>query len=509
MKRNQKNDPVLFSRNSKPDHPAAQPVKQQSAAADNLQPDVRQPHHTPSHRPDYEEEIYRLITSTASPKIMREKLADYHANDIAESLSRLDRPQRDKVFKMLDAQMLSEVLSYLDEEEQLDYLESINIRKAISILNEMEPQDAAALLRQMSHTRREVIIELLDNSVRQNLLRIVRYSSEEIGSQMTTDYIRLYRSDTIKDAMRSLIAQTREEDINNLSLLYVKDENGQYYGAIRIADLLGASADDSLEDIIEINFPFVYGSELISVIMDDLNDYAEDSIPVLDSANRIEGVITKQDLLEVFDREMGEDYARLAGLASEEDLEESLFASLKKRTPWLLMLLVLSLGVSTVVSLFEGVVAKLTIAVVFQSLVLDMAGNVGTQSLAVSIRVLADGALGWKEKLRLIFKETRTGLVNGLILGSGSALLLSLYIRFFCGYQWLPAIAIALCIGLAMMVSMMISSFTGTAIPVAFKSMNLDPAAASGPLITTINDLIGVTTYYGLVWIFLIQMLHL
>lgn len=470
---------------------------------------ARNARRTDGTRPDYEDEIYHLITSTVSPKAMRDALHGYHANDIAESFTRLSDEQRSKAFKMLDAQTLAEIMGYLDEEEQLKYLDSINIRKTISILNEMEPQDAAELLRQMSHTKREVIIELLDGTMRKNLMRIYKYTSEEIGSQMTTDYIRLHRSDTIKEAMRSVAQQTREEDINNLSILYVKDENGQYYGAIRIDDLLGARADTSLEDIIEVNFPFVYGSELISVIMDDLNEYAEDSIPVLDSSNHIEGVITKQDLLEVFDREMGEDYARLAGLASEEDLEETLFESLKKRTPWLLMLLFLSLVVSTVVSLFEGVVARLTIAVVFQSLVLDMAGNVGTQSLAVSIRVLADSDLQWKDKLWLVTKEIRTGFVNGLILGLGSAALLGLYIHYFCQYDWVAAYAIALCIGSAMMVSMVISSLTGTVIPIAFKSMKMDPAAASGPLITTINDLIGVTTYYSMVWIFLIQLLHL
>ncbi|UNT92685.1 magnesium transporter [Allobaculum sp. Allo2] len=159
--------------------------------------------------------------------------------------------------------------------------------------------------------------------------------------------------------------------------------------------------------------------------------------------------------------------------------------------------------------MFESVVAALTIAVVFQSLILDMAGNVGTQSLAVSIRVLADPDLKRKQKLFLVWKEMRTGFVNGVIIGAGSALVLGIFIHLSAGYGWMESYAISGCIAVAMIVSMVISSFTGTAVPILFQHFGIDPAAASGPLITTLNDLIGATTYYSMVWIFLIQMLHI
>jgi magnesium transporter len=361
----------------------------------------------------------------------------------------------------------------------------------------------------MSKQKREIIIELLDPELRSNLTKIYSYDNDEIGSRMSTDFIKIDKNAPVKEAMRSMTEQVRELDTDNISILYVTDENGQYYGAIKIQDLFVARAGSSLEDIISINFPFVYGNELIADSMEDLKDYAEDSIPVLRRDNTLEGIITRQNLLELLDQELSEDYAKLGGLTSQEDLEESLFHSLQKRTPWLLLLLFLSLGVSTVVSMFEGVVAKLSVAVVFQSLVLDMAGNVGTQSLAVSIRVLADPDLTIKERMFLIFKETRTGFANGLVIGSGSALVLGIFIHYAFGYSWINAYAIALCVGLSMLVSMVISSLSGTAIPALFQRLGIDPAAASGPLITTLNDLIGVTTYYSLVWVLLIQMLKL
>ncbi|MGM9960482.1 MAG: magnesium transporter [Allobaculum sp.] len=460
-------------------------------------------------RPDYENQILDLVQQTLSPKALREELEAFHANDIADAFTKLDPANRDKLFKLLDTERLAEIIPYLEEDEQVEYLNAINIKKTLSIISEMEPQDAGQILKHLSKTRRDVIFELLDSDTRQKIKRINAYSEEEIGSQMSTDFIEIPRNYDIKDTMRSLRNQVRETDTDNLSILYVVDENGLYYGAIRIQDLFAARADTDLEDIIEINFPIVYANETIDSLMEDLKDYAEDSIPVLNNDNQIEGIITKQHLLEVFAREMNEDYAKLAGLSAEEDLNETVFQSIAKRTPWLLLLLFLSLGVSAVISMFEAVVAKLTVAIVFQSLILDMSGNVGTQSLAVSIRVLADPDVTKKQKLFLIGKEVKTGLTNGIIIGGGSALVLGIFIHFFSGFAWDQAYAIATCIGVAMVTAMVISSFTGTAIPILFQTLKVDPAAASGPLITTLNDLIGATTYYSMIWLFLIQIMHL
>lgn len=472
-------------------------------------PKTALPPQSAQQRPDYSHQILELVSRTLSPKALREELSDYHVSDIAEAFSQLDPDSRDKLFKMLDVDRLADVLAYLDIDEQVEYLNTINIKKTLAILPKMEPQDAGRILKKLSRTRREVIFELLDSDLRKKLSRIYAYADDEIGSEMSIDFIEIRRGADIKSTMRALRDQARATDTDNLSVLYVLDENGLYYGAIRIQDLFAARADSDLEDIIEVNFPFVYANETIDSIVEDLKDYAEDSIPVLSNENNILGIITRQHLLEVVDREMSEDYAKLAGLSAEEDLEETVFQSMAKRTPWLLLLLFLSLGVSAVISMFEGVVARLTVAVVFQSLILDMSGNVGTQSLAVSIRVLADPDVSRKQKLYLMIKEIRAGMANGVIIGIGSTLCLGLFIHFFQGYDWIHAYAISLCIGIAMIVAMTISSFTGTAIPILFQSLHVDPAAASGPLITTLNDLIGATTYYSMIWLFLIQILHL
>ena len=192
----------------------------------------------------------------------------------------------------------------------------------------------------------------------------------------------------------------------------------------------------------------------------------------------------------------------------QEDLREPLKKSIKKRLPWLIILLGLGLVVSSVVGAFEGIVAHLTIIVSFQSLILDMSGNVGTQSLAVTIRALTDDSLNSKQKLHLIFKESRVGLVNGLILGFLSFALIGLYLVVIKNQTLGFAFSVSVCTGVALIVSILLSGISGTVIPLIFKKAHIDPAVASGPLITTVNDLIAVISYYGLSWFLLINLLN-
>ena len=170
----------------------------------------------------------------------------------------------------------------------------------------------------------------------------------------------------------------------------------------------------------------------------------------------------------------------------------------------------LGLGVSAVVGVFESVVQSLTLIMCFQSLILDMAGNVGTQSLAVTIRTLSDTDDNLPHRTaHLIGKEVRVGILNGLLLGLLSFALVGLYIMLVKGRNPLLAFSVSGCIGIALLVAMTISSFTGTAIPILFDKLHIDPAAASGPLITTVNDLVAVVTYYGLAWLLMIEVFHL
>jgi len=194
---------------------------------------------------------------------------------------------------------------------------------------------------------------------------------------------------------------------------------------------------------------------------------------------------------------------------AEEDLAEPLIMSMRKRLPWLIILLGLGMLVSTVASLFENVMSQLTFIVAFQSLILGMSGNVGTQSLAVTIRVLMDENLTAGQKFGLVGKEIKVGFFNGLVLGILAFIFIGLYISVFRGKPFEFAFAVSLCIGVAMNLAMIISSAVGTLVPLLLKKMGIDPAVASGPLISTTSDLVAVISYYGMSWLLLLNVLHL
>ena len=453
----------------------------------------------------YEQEILNIIRSKDSPKVIGDRLKEYHSKDLGEVLEILEKKERESLYRLMDVRDLSELLEYTDDAEK--YLAELDLKKAAEILANMEPDEAVDILKRTDTQRKKAWVELMEPDARKKLQMLASYDEDEIASRMTTNFVSLCCNASIKEAMNSVVAQAAEHD--NISMIYVLDENQIYYGAISLKSLILAREGTNLEDIIVTAYPYVYADEKIDDCLEILKDYSEESIPVLSDDNHILGVITAQDMVEVVDEEMGEDYAMLAGLTAEEDLEEPVRESVKKRLPWLVLLLGLGLLVSSVVGVFEKVVAQLTIIICFQSLILDMAGNVGTQSLAVTIRVLMDEHLTGKQKLKLVGKEIRVGFTNGLILGTLSFAGIGVYIMLFKNMAPGMAFAISGCIGIALLMAMLVSSLVGTVIPLLFKQAGVDPAVASGPLITTINDLVAVVAYYGLTWIMLIKVMHI
>lgn len=456
---------------------------------------------------DYRAEILGIVRSNASPGIMRNKLEDYHENDLADVFPDLSVAERRKLCRILNLDMLADIFEYIDEKQAAEYLDEMDVRKAAAILSRMETDAVVDVLRMIPKEKIALLLELMDDEARKDMAVIAAFDDEEIGSRMTTNYIEIRENLTVKQAMTELVSQAAKND--NISTIFMVTADHTFYGAMDLKDLITARQDTRLEDLIVTSYPYVYGHELIDDCIEKLKDYSENSIPILDNDNKLLGVITSQSIVDLVDDEMGEDYAMFAGLTAEEDLKEPLKESMKKRLPWLLVLLALGTVVSSVVGVFEQVVSQLTIIMCFQSLILDMAGNVGTQSLAVTIRVLMDESLTGKQKVELVFKEMRIAFSNGAILGILSFLVLGLYIALFKGKTWTFAYAVSGCIGLSLMVAMVISGAVGTLIPLFFKKINIDPAVASGPLITTINDLVAVVAYYGLCGILLIGVLHL
>lgn len=446
-------------------------------------------------------EIKKLIQENRSDRKITEVLSNYHENDIAELLENLSRAERKRIYHVLGIAKTAKVFPYFDEPQQ--YIEELSVEDAAAIVSLMDSDDAVDILEQLDPGKKTRIVEKLQGSIAQDVKMLLSYDEKEIGSYMTTNYVCIQEGLSVRQAMSELVRQAGVHD--NIMTMYVVDADGCFAGAIDLKKLILARENDDLRDIILRSYPNVEAHEKIEDCAGRLADYAEDSIPVLDSSRRLLGVITSEDLVEIVDNELGEDYAKLAGLTAEEDLRETTGRSMKKRLPWLVVLLGLGMLVSSVVGVFEGVVAALPIVICFQSLVLDMAGNVGTQSLAVTIRVLMDENVTGREKLMLLGKEVKIGLLNGGLLGILALVLLGIYVHAFKGYAWAGAFAVSGCVGISLVLAMMVSSMVGTVIPMFFHKIKVDPAVASGPLITTVNDLVAVVAYYGLAFLFLVK----
>lgn len=455
--------------------------------------------------PDYAAEITDILRSNLIPGIKKARILMYHEKDIASALELLDAEERGRLYHLLSTEHLANILEHTGMPG--NYIHELSMKKRADVLMQFEITTTAECLRQMEKSDRHALLEMMDSETKREIILLNSFDEDEIGSRMTTNYISVRSGLSIRQAMHSLIDQAAEND--NISTIYVVDDEETLIGAIDLKKLIIAREGTELAAITMTSYPYVYANELIEDCINRIMDYSEDSIPVLDSDNKLRGVITSQDIMQLVDDELGDDYAKLAGLSSEEDLLEPLKKSLQKRLPWLVILLGLGLFVSGVVGAFEGVVAHLPLIIAFQSLVLDMAGNAGTQSLAVTIRVLMDENIDGRQKLYLVAKESKIGLVNGLLLGLLSFLCIGLYLMAAKGQPAVQAFAVSLCTGAALLAAMFLASLSGTVIPLMFKKLHVDPAVASGPLITTVNDLAAVVTYYGLAWLLLIRVLHL
>ena len=345
----------------------------------------------------YVEELIAIIRGNLSREELIDRLFDYHDNDIAEALELLTPEERKRLYSALGAERVAEIFAYLDDGDI--YLKELSLKQQAKVISEMDSDDAVDILEEVDDDTKCKILGMLDKEASEDVKLLLSYDEDEIGSYMTTNFILIHNDLTVREAMRELVRQAGEND--NISTIYVVDRQEQYYGAIELQDLIIAREHTELEDLISRSYPFVMDHEKISECIEKIKDYAEDSIPVLLEDRSIGGIITAQDIVEVVDDEMGDDYAKLAGLTAEEDLNETTGESIRKRLPWLVILLFLGMVVSAVVGVFESVVAVLPIVMCFQSLILDMAGNVGTQSLAVTIRVLMDENLTTGQKVKL------------------------------------------------------------------------------------------------------------
>ena len=260
-------------------------------------------------KPDYKTEILDLIRSRKSPGVLAEELKSYHENDLAAVLPVMEKRERENLYRIMESEDLAAVLEYAKDAEI--YLDEMDIRKAAQLLQEMEPDTAVDVLRMVEQKKQKVLLDLMEEESRQRLRLLASYEEDRIASRMTTNFVAVSNTCSIKEAMHTVIEQAAEHD--NISVIYVTDGRGSYYGAVSLKELIIARKEQNMEEIALTAYPYVYADEEIDACLEMLKTYSEDSIPVLSDTNQILGVITAQDMIEVVDDELGEDYAKLGG----------------------------------------------------------------------------------------------------------------------------------------------------------------------------------------------------
>lgn len=454
----------------------------------------------------YQGELLQVIQADLSKQEILERLENYHFSDIADALEQTATEKRLYIYSVLGLEKTAEIFSFYEYVEE--YIKELSPEYAADLLECMHSDDAVDMLNKLDEDDKDKLIDLMEEDAQESIKKIDSYSEEMLGSYMTDNYISILNTPSIKTAMAEMIRKAGECD--NIFTLYVINNDNQYIGAVTLKDLITSRKEDDFTRLIMTSYPFFYDDELMSKCIDRMKDYGESSLPVLNRKHEIVGVVTSDDIIEATEDEFEEDYAKFGGLTEEETVEEPVRLSIKKRIPWLIVLLFLGLLVSSVIGVFEAVIATIPVIVFFQSMILDMAGNVGTQSLAVTIRNLWDNPSEEEKKRqrKSVFKELKIGFINGILIGAVSFVVVLAYLAITQqeiitgnGYLFTDTLLVGGIIGVSMLVALTLSSVVGTVFPILLSKMRIDPAVASGPFITTINDIVSVIVYYGLTFL--------
>ncbi len=449
---------------------------------------------------EMDNEILKLIQDESlSDEELRNRLSQYHESDIADVVSNLDEEEQKKLFARLTVDEIGELLTYFESPEEV--IEELDPSVAADIVETMDVDDAIDVLEDVDEDVAHDIISQMEEESRQDIELIQKFDDDEIGSKMTTNFITLKSSYSIKEAMRALVKEAPEND--NIYNLFVLDDKDKYYGTIKLKDLIIAREGSPLESITHTEYPTLSAHDKVEDVINEIKNIDLDYIPVLSEDERILGVITSQDIIETVDEEMTEDYVKFAAVDEEADTSDTLWQSVRRRFPWLAMLLVLDILTSTVLSGFSGIIAVLPALVLFQSWILDTGGNAGTQSLALTIRSITANQITKKTFGKYFLKEFLTGLLNGIIVGAAGFVVSFSFLLISKNFvtpdgTTITQITASMIVGLSLFVAIPFTSLAGLFIPLLFKAIHVDPAVASGPLITTLSDMFGVAIYYSL-----------
>jgi len=412
-------------------------------------------------------------------------LEEVHPADIAEIVTELDLDDATYLIKLLDSEKTAEALMELEEGVRERILENLSPKEIAEELEEMDTDDAADIIAELSEERQQsVIAEMIDEEHADNIVELLRFDEDSAGGLMAKELVKVNENWSVTGCMAEMRAQA--ENVTRVHSIYVVDDKNKLKGRLSLKDLITAPSKANISDVYipKVDYVNVHtpGDEVARI----MQKYDLEAIPVVDEMGRLVGRITVDDIIDYIKDEAEKDYQMAAGISEDVEADDSIWLLTRARLPWLVLGLFGGLGSVYIMQGFEEALEKFPILFFFTPLIAAMAGNVGVQSSAIIVQGLANDNLRGSLFNRLV-KEVSLSLINGLALG-----LLVIIFGLVVGQDQLVSLTIAL----SLLSVIIIAALVGTFVPIILDKQGIDPAIATGPFITTSNDIFGIFLFF-------------
>ncbi|MBM7542708.1 magnesium transporter [Amphibacillus cookii] len=417
----------------------------------------------------------------------RKAFLDLHSTDQIEIFKQMSEEKRKRLYDYLDPIEFAGIFQGLALVEQKIVFSELEDAFALNMLNELAADDITDFFGQIPDGVASFLLNKMDEKEANNIKQLLSYKEEAAGSIMTTEFITLASKETVSEVMERL--RNEGTDAETIYYLYVTNEDEKLIGIVSLRELITSLEDELIENIMKeqvVSVSPLTDQEEVSTL---IKDYDLLAVPVVTDDEKIIGIVTVDDIIDVIEEETTEDIGQFAAVKGALDLNVDAFTATKKRLPWLILLLFFGMLTAGLIGGFEGTLAEVAILAVFIPLIADMAGNTGTQSLAIVVRGLALERFDQSRIIKLLKRESLTGLMMGVVCGIVVAI-----ITFFLPNS---SLALGFVVGISLFVTVLVSTLTGTVIPLIIDKLKIDPAVASGPFITTVNDIVGLFIYFS------------
>ena len=428
--------------------------------------------------------ILDFINSSDDNSIL-ETLSNYHHADIAEIIEELNSEEATYIIKLLDSEKTSDVLMELDDDYREKILKNLSIKEIAEEVEELDSDDATDIISELPEEKqKKVISKIIDAEHKADIKELLKYDEDSAGGLMAKELIKVNENWTVTRCVKEMRSQASE--VTRVHSVYVVDNDDILLGRLSLKDLLVANPKTKIRSIYKKNVDHVYDSDSAESVASTMQKYDLGAIPVVNKKKKLLGRITIDDIVDLIKEEAEEDYQLAAGILQDVDVDDTIFELTKARLPWLIVGLIGGIGAAFVMVGFDEILIQNEILFYFTPLIAAMAGNVGVQSSAIIVQGLANDDIRGSINNRL-FKETLLSILNGVIL----AILLFLFIYF-----WKGDTNIALALSVALVAVVIVAGIIGTFIPLFLNKRGIDPAIATGPFITTSNDIFGILIYF-------------